>query len=88
LAQSLRGAGVGGQAPLWDRLSSLNIPTLIVVGALDAKYREIGHRMQSAMPQSRLVTINNSGHTCHAEQPQWFIDVVESFLNEDDQPLT
>ncbi len=80
LAHSLRGLGTGHQAPLWDRLASVAIPTLVVVGELDAKYREIGARMAALMPLARLEVVPAAGHAIHLEQPERFGRAVSEFL--------
>src|SRR5690606_19116726 len=45
LASSLRLAGSGTQMPLWDRLRTLDVPTLVVAGALDPKFVALGERL-------------------------------------------
>ncbi|PJF26637.1 MAG: 2-succinyl-6-hydroxy-2,4-cyclohexadiene-1-carboxylate synthase [Phototrophicales bacterium] len=80
LANSLRGMGAGVQPSLWGRLHEIAIPTLILTGALDAKYCAIGERMASLMPHAQQVIIPNAGHTPHLEQPDAFHAAVQSFL--------
>lgn len=80
LANSLRGMGTGVQPSFWGRLHEIAIPTLILTGALDAKYCAIGERMASLMPRAQQVIIPNAGHTPHLEQPDAFCAAVESFL--------
>ncbi len=80
LANSLRGYGTGRQAPLWDRLPLLDIPTLVVVGALDEKFHMIGQRMADTLPRARLAVVPEAGHTVHLEQPRAFDDLVLGFL--------
>jgi 2-succinyl-6-hydroxy-2,4-cyclohexadiene-1-carboxylate synthase len=80
LANSLRGYGTGRQASLWDRLPMLDIPTLVVVGALDEKFNTIGRRMADALPRARLAVVPEAGHTVHLEQPRAFDDLVLGFL--------
>jgi hypothetical protein len=41
LAHQLRALGQAVQEPLWDRLSELSMPVLLVTGAYDRKYLEI-----------------------------------------------
>jgi 2-succinyl-6-hydroxy-2,4-cyclohexadiene-1-carboxylate synthase len=80
LAQSLRGAGTGVQADWWPHLARLAVPTLLVVGADDAKYVAINRRMAAALPAARLVTVPESGHTPHLEQPERFTATVAAHL--------
>lgn len=81
LANSLRGMGAGAMTPLFDRLGDLNRPTLLVVGELDAKYRELGETMRAALPDATLQVIANAGHAAHVEQPEAFARVVREFLD-------
>ena len=54
LAASLRTVGTGAQAPLWGRLGELDMPVLVMAGALDAKFaasrREDGRRHRTGCP--------------------------------------
>jgi 2-succinyl-6-hydroxy-2,4-cyclohexadiene-1-carboxylate synthase len=80
LANSLRGMGAGRQEPLWEHLSGLPMPTLILVGELDRKYCELGQQMATDLPNARLGVVPGAGHTIHLEQPGHFADSVLAFL--------
>ena len=69
LANSLRAAGTGSMAPLWDRLADLDVPTLVMCGELDAKFVAIGHEMNDLLPASELVVLASAGHAAHLEAP-------------------
>ena len=84
LADSLRHAGTGTQAPLWEELSKLEIPTLIIAGATDKKFSDIASRMHSGMPQSTLVVVQGSGHTVHLERPDEFLVILRDWLRTTD----
>ncbi len=49
LASSLRLAGTGTQAPLWDRLGGLSMPVLVITGSRDTKFTALGRRMVAAI---------------------------------------
>jgi 2-succinyl-6-hydroxy-2,4-cyclohexadiene-1-carboxylate synthase len=83
LANSLRGLSAGRQAPVWDRLPALHVPTLLVVGALDEKYRALGRAMAEALPRARLAVVPGAGHTVHLEQPRAFDELILGFLGAD-----
>lgn len=84
LASSLRLAGAGTQEPLWNRLGQLTMPVLIVTGALDTRYTEVGRRMAGIIgSNAEHRVIGGAGHACHLECPADFLDIVEPFL---DQP--
>jgi 2-succinyl-6-hydroxy-2,4-cyclohexadiene-1-carboxylate synthase len=80
LANSLRGMGAGRQSSLWERLSDIDLPTLIVSGEFDIKYVAIGNQMATMMPQARHAIVPNAGHTVHLEQPQVFNEIVVRYL--------
>jgi 2-succinyl-6-hydroxy-2,4-cyclohexadiene-1-carboxylate synthase len=82
LANSLRGMGTGVQPSLWDRLAGVAMPTLIVVGALDSKFVDIGQAMAQRLPQARLAIVPGAGHTVHLEQPIAFDRLVLDHLAE------
>jgi 2-succinyl-6-hydroxy-2,4-cyclohexadiene-1-carboxylate synthase len=80
LANSLRGMGTGAQGSLWGRLGGITTSALIVTGALDEKFRAIGHAMSRAMPDARLVVVPDAGHAVHLERPGEFDQIVVQFL--------
>ncbi|NOK58935.1 MAG: 2-succinyl-6-hydroxy-2,4-cyclohexadiene-1-carboxylate synthase [Chloroflexi bacterium AL-W] len=82
LANSLRGMGTGQQPSLWDKLDQMTTPTLLTVGALDTKFCGIASEMATHLPNVRVVTVPDAGHTIHLEQPATFIKTVQEFLQE------
>ncbi len=82
LANSLRGVGSGAQPSLWDQLPGLGVPSLLVVGALDAKFIDIGQATVQRLPKARLVVVPGAGHTVHLEQPAAFDRLVLDHLDE------
>jgi proline-specific peptidase len=66
-----------------DRLRSLGIPTLIIVGARDFICAPaLSNLLHAAMPESKLVTMERSGHMPHLEEPAAFASAVVVFLND------
>ncbi len=82
LANSLRHMGTGVMPPLWDCLPRLAVPTLLLVGELDAKFRQINTEMHATLPQSTLRVISGAGHTIHLEQISAYLEVVNTFLQQ------
>jgi 2-succinyl-6-hydroxy-2,4-cyclohexadiene-1-carboxylate synthase len=80
LANSLRGLGTGQQESLWDQLAGLDVRTLLIAGALDAKYRALAGEMLALLPNSRALIMPGVGHAVHLEQPQVFAKNVLEFL--------
>lgn len=81
LANSLRGMGTGVQPSLWDQLSALSAPTLLLAGELDQKFKVIANQMATYLPHATVVIVPDAGHTIHLEQPQAFQEHVLQFLN-------
>jgi 2-succinyl-6-hydroxy-2,4-cyclohexadiene-1-carboxylate synthase len=82
LAHSLRGMGTGTQASLWSRLGEIDVPALLITGALDEKYCQIGCAMAGAMPRARLAVVPGAGHAVHLERPDKFVRLVLGFMAE------
>jgi len=80
LAGSLRGAGVGVEPPVLDRLGALAMPALFVAGALDAKYVALAMAMAERIPGARVEIVAEAGHAVHLERPETFAALVGGFL--------
>ena len=80
LANSLRGAGAGLDLPVLGRLGALQVPTLLVAGALDAKYTELAREMEAMIPGAQLAIVPDAGHAVHLERPQQLAGLVLRFL--------
>lgn len=80
LANSLRGAGTGAQESLWDQLPSIEMPTLLIAGALDHKFTVIAHEMHRQLPRSDLLITPDAGHAVHLESPEQFDQIVREFM--------
>lgn len=81
LASSLRLAGTGTQEPLWERLPSIEAPTLVIAGEHDVKFTDLGRRLADALgPQTSLTVIADAGHAAHLERPGDVQSAIERFL--------
>ena len=81
LAAHVRALGTGRQESLWPRLHELEMPVLLVAGALDGKFIALGRRMADAIgDNAALALVPGAGHACHLEQPRAFLDVVLPFV--------
>lgn len=70
LSSSLQLSGTGTQELLWDRLAELSMPVLIIAGANDAKFTQLGHRIvESIGSNATFQAIENAGHSAQLEQP-------------------
>jgi 2-succinyl-6-hydroxy-2,4-cyclohexadiene-1-carboxylate synthase len=71
LTHQLRLLGQGEQAPLWDRLSTLDMPVLILCGQWDRTYSDLGARMAAAIGANAQVrVVAKAGHALHLERPE------------------
>jgi 2-succinyl-6-hydroxy-2,4-cyclohexadiene-1-carboxylate synthase len=83
LAAALRLLGTGAQPPLWDRLAGLRCPTLLVAGALDAKFAAVAAEMAAAIgPAARVALVPGAGHAAHLERPAAVAGLLQGFLDE------
>ncbi len=81
LAGSLRNAGTGSMAPLWDRLQGLSMPVLCVAGRRDAKFVAAARAMADAIGDNcETAIIDGAGHAAHLEAPEAVTTVVADFL--------
>lgn len=83
LAASLRRAGTGSMAPMWDRLGDIDVAVDLITGAEDAKFLAIAEQMRPLLKHGRVHTIAEAGHAAHLEQPEAFAAHLGSLLNED-----
>jgi 2-succinyl-6-hydroxy-2,4-cyclohexadiene-1-carboxylate synthase len=80
LANSLRGVGTGAQPALHEQLSQLDLPALLITGALDAKFCDIARQMAQHLPHAELYIVPDAGHTVHLERPDIFVNLVKQFV--------
>lgn len=83
LAGSLRHMGTGAQEPWWHELKEINIPVLLVTGALDEKFVGINEQMKEAMQKAEHISIDKAGHAVHIEKVEAFLQVLTQFLQKD-----
>lgn len=83
LAASLRSCGAGAMAPLWDRLTTLSMPVLVVAGEHDERYARLAERLAGAIGKNATVAlVPGAGHAVPFEAPGPFLGLVEAFLDE------
>jgi len=82
LANSLRGGGAGVDITVVDKLGTISAPTLVVAGALDSRYVELGTTLARSLSDARLAIVPGAGHAVHLEQPEAFADAAISFLRD------
>jgi 2-succinyl-6-hydroxy-2,4-cyclohexadiene-1-carboxylate synthase len=80
LAKSLRLIGLGTQPTLWDSLEKLQLPLLLMVGELDAKFIMINQLIAQSYPQASLQIVDGAGHNVHFEHPAEFRKLLKHFI--------
>jgi len=64
-----------------DRLSSIKVPTLIVVGDHDQVDPSISRDIHAKLPGSKLMVFPESGHMMFVDQPSMFNKAVDDFVH-------
>jgi proline iminopeptidase len=64
-----------------DRLPSIHVPTLVLVGNHDECDPSLSREMHEKIAGSQLVILPNSGHMNFVDQPELWQKAVESFLS-------
>ncbi len=82
LAAALRGMGTGSQSPLHDKLGTLTMPVLWVVGEYDQKFRAIADAVHPLLPEARFAVLPYAGHAVHLERPSAFKTLLLSFIEQ------
>ena len=83
LASSLRLCGTGTQEPLWDRLGELNMPVLVIAGANDDKFTNLGNQLvESIGANASMQLIDDAGHSAQLENPAATASVITNWLSE------
>jgi 2-succinyl-6-hydroxy-2,4-cyclohexadiene-1-carboxylate synthase len=80
LAAALRGMGLGVQPSLWENLPAYRVPTLLVTGEADHKFRLIAESMSEACPAMGLQVMAGCGHNVHYENPSGYTTLIKGFL--------
>ena len=80
LAENLVAMGTGAQPPVWDDLPGHHIPTLLIVGEHDAKFRGIADEMAELSAAMTIETIPDCGHNVHFENPDRYTAALLEFL--------
>jgi 2-succinyl-6-hydroxy-2,4-cyclohexadiene-1-carboxylate synthase len=76
LAKSLRHAGLAQQPYLGDRLKIHPRPILLLVGALDLKFRSIAQTLIQTSPHITRQIIPHCSHNIHFQQPALWVSGI------------
>ena len=68
-----------GKLDMWPVLPSLTMPTLVATGRYDINVApSTAWKIHKAIPGSRWVVFEKSGHLPHFEEPERFVEVVHN----------
>jgi pimeloyl-ACP methyl ester carboxylesterase len=80
---ALFGRKVSGPAPATiDRLAEIQVPALVLVGALDGAYQRAAEVMKEKLPNVHSALIPDAGHCVNLEQSEAFNRAVLEFLRD------
>ncbi len=82
LARVLRGMGTGAQPSLWESLPDIRVPTLLVVGEHDTKYRGIAEQMRNLLPRAAVAVMPGAGHNVHFEKPADYTTLLRGLFDD------
>jgi pimeloyl-ACP methyl ester carboxylesterase len=75
------------RADLRDVLPTIDVPTLLIYGGDDVRApRDVAESIHAAIPRSKLVMIEGTGHVTNVEAPDRFVSEVRAFLRSIDRP--
>ncbi|MET1249681.1 2-succinyl-6-hydroxy-2,4-cyclohexadiene-1-carboxylate synthase [Sporolactobacillus sp. STCC-11] len=80
LSRSLIGMGTGAQPSWWEHLSTLQIPVLLITGALDVKFCKIASELRDRLPNADWQVVPVAGHAVHLEQPSDYQKRIHTFI--------
>ena len=79
-AASLRLLGLGRQPSLWASLSSLDRPTLLLVGEKDIKFVRIAQKMRTLSSRFAVLTFAQCGHNIHFQEGENMASAMNEFV--------
>jgi 2-succinyl-6-hydroxy-2,4-cyclohexadiene-1-carboxylate synthase len=82
LRKSLELLGNGAMPSLWEDLTEMNLPILLVTGTEDKKYENINLEMSNLMPLAEHQSIQGADHTFHLEKPLDTAHLIRHFLRQ------
>jgi len=82
LPRAARGSMVQKDARVIDSLDSIEVPTLVVVGAQDTDFLASADYMRRRIPNARKLVIDNAGHAANMNQPSTFNTAVRELLEQ------
>jgi pimeloyl-ACP methyl ester carboxylesterase len=82
LAHAARGMLTQGDGSVIGSLSSITVPALVLVGALDQAFLAAAEYMTAKIPWATHAVIPDAGHASNVDQPDLFNQQVLAFLRQ------
>lgn len=82
LSRALQHLGSGSLPSLWGSLPDMELPILLLSGALDQKYCELNHEMATQLPHAQHQILDGGDHAFHLEKPLETAHLIKQFLRE------
>ncbi|MEX0780384.1 MAG: 2-succinyl-6-hydroxy-2,4-cyclohexadiene-1-carboxylate synthase [Balneolales bacterium] len=82
LQNSLICFGTGSMSPLHDQLNTIDIPTLILAGANDEKFKQEGRILNDLIQNSKYSEIENAAHRIHLDNPIAYLEKIKDIIQE------
>ncbi len=80
LANAARGMLTQNDGRAIESLPEIRIPTLVLVGELDERFRASADYMGAKIPGARKIILSKAGHASNIDQPEAFNAAVAEFL--------
>ncbi len=80
LAKAARGMLTQRDARVIDSLSTIKVPSIVVVGDKDTPFLAAADYMTAKIPGAQKAVIADAGHASNIDQPKAFNDVLVSFI--------
>ena len=79
----LRGASVAKQPNYWPRLNELSMPTLVIAGENDEKYRDFAVQIgnKCANPNLKTEIVADCGHMVHRQATEVLVRLIGEFIS-------
>lgn len=81
IARSFLDWSLGNQEPLWEKLSSIRIPTLWIAGENDPKFRSLAEEAAGLSEHFSLEIAPDSGHRVPWENEEWLAEKIAAFVS-------
>jgi 2-succinyl-6-hydroxy-2,4-cyclohexadiene-1-carboxylate synthase len=76
LARSLRVTGLAEMPNYREVLSEIEVPTTLIAGGLDVKFRELAQHMAKTVRHAELLIVEGAGHDLLLERPEFISEVI------------